>query len=287
MSPTRVTWLGIGVNIALGIIKITVGIAVRAQALVADGLHSVSDLLTDAAVLAGLRMSSKPADLDHHYGHRRITTLVTMLIGVALFVSAAIIVYRALATYNEPHPMARADVAFWVAAASILPKEFLYRVTRRVGLRVGDASVIANAWHHRTDAFTSLAAAAGLAGVALGGPDWAFLDHLTAVVLAAFLSVTAVRFVVDSLAELTDKAPDSSVVECIEEAISGTPGVIVFHALRVRKLAGALALDVHIMVEPALTVVQGHDVATVVRERVLRCGCNVVEAVVHVEPCDD
>lgn len=284
MSPRTVTWLGIGVNVALGILKVAVGIAVHAQALVADGLHSISDLLTDAAVLAGLRVSSRPADADHHYGHRRVTTLVTMVIGGVLLASAAWIVYRAIATYDEPHPLTQAGIAFWVAAASIAPKEVLYRLTRHVGVRVRDASLVANAWHHRTDAFTSVAAAAGLAGIAVGGPDWAFLDHITAVVLAAFLAVAAVRFISESVAELTDAAPRTSVVKCIEEAISGTKGVLGFHALRIRKLGGALALDVHILVDPNLSVVQGHDLATAVRDRILGCGCDVTEAVVHVEP---
>jgi cation diffusion facilitator family transporter len=144
--------------------------------------------------------------------------------------------------------------------------------------------VIANAWHHRTDALTSVAAAAGLAGVALGGPDWVFLDHITAVVLAAFLGVAALRFIGESVAELTDRAPEASVVRCIEEAISETSGVLGFHALRIRKLGGVLTLDVHVLVDPSLNVVQGHDLATAVRERVLACGCDVAEAVVHVEP---
>jgi cation diffusion facilitator family transporter len=286
MSPVHVTWLGIGVNLALGMIKISVGLAVRAQTLVADGLHSISDLLTDAAVLAGLRISSKPADASHHYGHRRVTTLVTLIIGVVLLVSAAWIVYRAIATHGDPHPMTQAGIAFWVALASVAPKELLYRVTRRVGVRVGDASVVANAWHHRTDAFTSIAAAAGLAGVAVGGPEWAFVDHITAIVLAAFLAVAAIRFIGESVAELTDMAPHASVVECIEDAIAGTTGVIEFHELRVRKLGGALTLDVHVLVDPRCSVIQGHDLATSVRERVLSCGCNVIEAVIHVEPSE-
>jgi cation diffusion facilitator family transporter len=287
MSPARVTWVGITVNLALSAVKVSLGLILNTETLVADGLHSVSDLLTDAAVLAGLRISSRPADADHHFGHRRVTTLVTMIIGTVLVASAAGIVFRAISTYGEPHPVTHAAVAFWVAAASVAPKEFLYRATRSVGTRVGDASVIANAWHHRTDAFTSIAAAAGLAGVAIGGPHWAFLDHITAVVLAAFLAVAAVRFIGESVAELTDVAPPRPVVECIEDTIGKTQGVLGFHALRVRKLGGALGLDVTVLVAPDLSVVEGHDLASTVRDRVLACGCNVIEAVVHVEPYSD
>jgi cation diffusion facilitator family transporter len=287
MGPVRITWIGMLVNALLGTAKVVAGALTGAQTLVADGLHSFSDLLTDAAVLAGLRVSSRPADDSHHYGHRRVTTLVTLFIGGALLGAAAWIVYRAIATYSEPHPEPRAGIAFWIAAASVVPKEALYRATRLVGVRAKDTSVVANAWHHRTDAFTSLAAAAGLAGVALGGPKWAFLDHLTAAILAAFLGVAAIRFIGESLGELSDQAPDADVTDCIGESITSTPGVVGFHALRIRKLGGALGLDVHVLVDPTLSVVEGHDVATAARDRILGCGCDVIEAIVHIEPASD
>jgi cation diffusion facilitator family transporter len=287
LTPSGVTWVGIAVNITLTLVKVIVGITFRSQTLVADGLHSVSDLITDSAVLIGLRVSAKPADSDHHYGHRRVTTLVTMLVGGALLVTAVWIVYKAIATYRAPHAAISAVVPFWVALCSIAPKEILYRLTRAVGIEVGNASLIANAWHHRTDAFTSAAAAVGLAGVAFGGPSWAFLDHLTAVVLSSFLVVAAIRFIHGSLSELIDAAPEVSITRCIEDAISETHGVLGFHALRVRKVGGFLALDVHVQVDPQSTVVAGHDVATNVKRRVLACGCDVVEAVVHVEPAEN
>ncbi len=284
LSPVGVTWLGMFVNVALAVAKLGVGIVFHAQALVADGLHSISDLVTDGAVLAGLVVSGKPADHDHHYGHRRVTTLVTLFVGGALLVTAAWIMIHAILTYGEPHGSRAAWVPFIVAAACILPKELLYRITRAVGLRVGDASVIANAWHHRTDAFTSIAAAAGLAGVAIGGPAWAFLDHLTAAVLSAFLGVAAVRFIHDSLTELIDAAPDQKTTGRIAETVSTTPGVADYHHLRIRRVGGSLALDVHVHVDGSLSVVEGHDIAEEVHDRVLACGCDVVEAVVHVEP---
>ncbi|MBN2564764.1 MAG: cation transporter [Candidatus Eisenbacteria bacterium] len=284
MTTRGVTWAGVAVNVTLSVLKVGVGLLARSQTLLADGLHSISDLVTDVAVLAGLRISSRPADEDHHYGHARVTTLVTMFVGSALLVTAVWIVYSAIATFQEPHSYPSGALPFWVAVASILPKELLYRVTRRVGMAAHDASVVANAWHHRTDAFTSVAAAAGLAGVAFGGPRWGFLDHLTAVVLSAFLAMAAFRFIRESVSELIDGAPGGKVVGCLEEAISGTPGVHEFHNLRVRKVAGSLMLDVQIHVAPDLSVVDGHDIATEVRRRLIGCGCDVVEAMVHVEP---
>lgn len=284
LTPRAVTWTGMAVNVALGAGKMGVGVAFRSQTLVADGLHSVSDLLTDAAVLTGLRVSSRPADEDHHYGHGRATTLVTLFVGTALLVTAGWIIYGAVTTFGVPHAAHSSALPFWVALASILPKELLYRLTRRVGIAEGDTSIVANAWHHRTDAFSSIAAAAGLAGVAFGGPSWAFLDHLTAVVLSAFLVVAAVRFIRECVGELMDAAPARETTACIEGTISEAPGVRGFHALRIRRTAGELTLDVHILVDPELSVVAGHDVATEVRSRLLGCGCDVIEAVVHVEP---
>jgi len=284
VEPVRVTWLGLVVNLALGVVKLAFGIVLHAQALVADGLHSVSDLATDVAVLAGLRVSSRPPDANHHYGHRRITTLVTISIGLVLLGSAAWIIYEAITTYGVTHPLGNPEVAFWVAVLSIAPKELLFRTTRRAGLRAADSSLIANAWHHRTDAFTSVAAAAGLAGVALGGERWAFLDHLTAAILAAFLAVTAIHLMAGSVAELVDAAPRAADVRRIGDVISGTPDVLRFHALRVRRLGGALSLDVHILVDPEISVVRGHDLATMVEKRLMASKLGVVEAVVHVEP---
>ena len=286
LTPRSVTWTGIGVNVALSLAKVGVGLVLHSHALLADGLHSVSDLVTDSAVLVGLHISARPADDDHHYGHGRVTTLVTMLVGVGLLATAGWIVYNAIVTYGEPHGSALGMLPFWVALLSVAPKELLYRLTIRVGREAGDTSVMANAWHHRTDAFTSMAAAAGLAGVAFGGPEMAFLDHLTAVVLSAFLAVTAFRFISESVSELIDVAPDAAVMERIEHTLSETPGVVEYHRLRLRKMAGSVLLDVHVHVDPKLNVAEGHDIATEVHERLLNCGCDVVEAVVHVEPVE-
>ena len=287
MTPARVTWVGVSVNVLLALAKIGVGLAARSQALLADGLHSVSDLVTDSAVLVGLRVSARPADEDHHYGHRRVTTLVTVFVGAALLATAVWIVYNAIVTFRTPHDGTLGVVPFWVALVSIAPKELLYRLTLKVGREAGDRSIVANAWHHRTDAFTSVAAAAGLAGVAFGGPEWAFLDHLTAVVLSAFLAVTAVGIIRESVAELVDVAPGRAVSERIERAVAGTPGVLEFHTLRLRMMGGSIMLDVHVLVDPMLSVVEGHDIATEVQARLLECGCGVTEATVHVEPWEE
>lgn len=284
MTRQGVTWLGFWINTSLAAGKIVSGVLFGSQIILADGFHSSSDLVTDVMVLAGLRVSDRPADANHQYGHRRVTTLVAAFVGVSLFAAAAWIAWSAIATLRQPHGVIRAAVPLAMALVSIPLKELLYRVTRAVGERERDSSLLANAWHHRTDAFTSVAAAAGLAGVLLGGPAWAFLDHVVAIVLAAFLAVVAVSIMRESLEELVDSAPSGEIMNRINMCIAGTPGVRIHHEMRARKLGGRVAVDVHVLVDPTMSVQHGHDVAEAVKVRVLECGCDVLEVVVHIEP---
>ena len=285
-SPRGVTWLGLATNVALSAVKLVVGALFLSQTLIADGLHSASDLITDVAVLAGLRVSKKPADETHHYGHRRVSTLVGAFVGAVLLVAAVWIAFSAVRTLRHPRDRVLGMLPFAVAAASIPLKEALFWITRYVGRRAGNISLLANAWHHRTDAFTSVAAAAGLAGAALGGTNWAFLDPLTAIVLAAFLVVVSVRIIGEGASELIDRAPSPATLEGIEQAVAQTRGVRGYHAFRARKVGGKVEMDIHVQVDPNLTVREGHDVATAVRQKVVQADPNVVEVIVHIEPTE-
>lgn len=286
LTPRSVTWGSVAVNSALAIGKIAAGLTCASQTILADGLHSASDLLTDAAVLAGLRVSQKPADRSHPYGHRRFSTLVAMFVGATLLGAGAWIAYSAVVALHDSPPMVRADLPFAVAVAAIPIKELLYQLTRRVARREGDLSLLANAWHHRSDAFTSIAAAIGLGGVLLGGPGWRMLDSLTALVLSAFLVVIAARVIVSSAEELIDRAPGERTLSRIRDAMGRTRGVVSFHAIRARKVGGKVEMDVHVQVDPQLTVREGHDIATAVKRAVMEADANIVEAIVHVEPTD-
>lgn len=287
-----VTCVSLVVNMLLAAGKIAAGIVFRSQTILADGLHSASDLVTDLAVLAGVRASSKPADMDHRYGHRRISTLVGLFIGVSLAGAAAWIVYESVNTFHgylHGHfsGMKQATVPFLLAIASIPAKELMFRLTRSVGRKTSDISVIANAWHHRTDAFTSVAAAVGLGGILLGGHDWRFLDPLTATALATLLVLAAIRIISTSASELIDRAPSRVEMACIEHAVAATRGVRSYHAFRARQIGGKVAMDVHVLVDPELTVRQGHDIATTVQQRIQQAAPRVIEVIVHVEPAGD
>lgn len=284
MTPQRVTWLGLVVNGLLATAKVLAGLLCHSNAIMVDGIHSASDLVTDAVVLAGLRVSSKPADDDHHYGHQRVSTLVAMFVGAGLMGIGFYIAYRALLTIHEPGTDIRPTVPFWIALASVPVKEILYQVTLKVAIRTNNIALRANAWHHRTDAFTSIAAAAGLAGVAFGGPEWAFLDHITAIVLAVFLVYAAIGIIREAAGELIDQAPEEDVVIELERIARETPGVRDYHAVRARKHGGVIEMDIHVLVDRELPVWKGHDIASEVRNRIRNSDHDVQEVIVHVEP---
>ena len=281
------TWAGLVGNVVLSAAKMAAGVVFASQAILADGLHSLSDCATDIAVLAGLRISRRPADESHLYGHRRAVTLVTAVLGLVLLTAAALVGAQAILTFAEKHPDGiRPAVPLAMAIASVVIKEAMYRVTLRVGRKAGDMSLVANAWHHRSDAFSSIAAAAGLTAVLIGGPKWQFMDHATALVLASFLIVVAVQILRQAVQELMDRAPDAEVMVRIRDAVSATEGVQDFHAVRARRLGSKVEMDVHVLVDPDLTVAEGHDIATNVHDAVVACCPFVLNVVVHIEPTD-
>lgn len=289
-GPLGVTLMGLGANLVLASSKVLAGVALGSQAILADGLHGATDMLTDLSVLTGLGVSDKPADESHPYGHGRVSTLVALLVGLMLAGLAVYVGGKALVTLPEilrrPPAQTRSPLPLILAALTIPIKEVLYRLTAAVARRSRDMSLRANAWHHRSDAFTSAAAAAGLGGIWLGGSDWAFLDPLTAMVLGTFLLVGAGRIVWDSAAELIDSAPAEAAVARIRGAIASTPGVREFHALRAREVGGQITMDVHVMVDPDLSVREGHDIAGRVKRVVMDAEDDVTEVVVHIEPAD-
>ena len=283
LSPKAVTWFGMAINAVLAVGKVSVGWLFASQAILADGFHSASDLITDLAVLAGLGASEREADGTHPYGHRRISTLVAMFVGAGLLGVAVMIAWRAVVAIPRDHAPMRSPLPLALAVATIPVKELLYRLTRHVGRRTANVSLIANAWHHRSDAFTSIAAAVGLTVVAVGGRQWAFVDELTALVLAAFLGTAAVGILRKSAAELIDRAPSAETLAVIEQAVGRTDGV---RSFRARQVGGKVAKDVHVHVDPELTVREGHDIASAVQQSVQQADRNVLEVVVHVEPCE-
>ncbi len=281
----RVTWLGAGANAALIALKLTAGILGHSQALVADAVHSLSDFFTDAVVLFGLHFGRKPADAGHPHGHGRIETAAAVIIGVSLIAVAFYLGQQAVLDiyhHTENHPNLLAVVG---AAASIVVKEALYHYTVFVGRRIRSPAVVANAWHHRSDALSSIAVLLGVTA-ALVEPRWHILDAVAAAMVSLFIARVGVKVGWAALRELVDTAPDEAVVERIVGFVRGVEGVRDAHDVRVRTVGGLLHVQVHVVVAGDLTVREGHRIADEVTARLERCDEPIGDVTVHVDPGD-
>ncbi len=281
----RVTLWGLGVNLGLAGLKFIFGILGASQALVADAVHSLSDMSTDMAVLVGARYWSAPADVEHPHGHGRIETLITSVIGIVLGGVGVGLGWRAISTLHARHAAMPGWSAFGAACLAILAKEMLYRWTAQVGKRIKSPAVIANAWHHRSDALSSLPVAIAVLGTQIR-PDWVFLDHIATVVVSVLILHAAWQITWPALRELIDVGAAHQEREAILHLASGTEGVQAVHKLRTRYVGPGLHVDLHVLVKPELTVGEGHVIAGIVKERLLKEGPDIVDVLVHVEPYD-
>jgi len=279
----KITGIGIIVNIGLAGLKFTVGYLGASQAVIADAFHSISDLFTDFAVIFGVKYWSAPPDENHPYGHRRIETLITVAIGIALALVAFGLGYKALTTIREVHIQQTKWIAILGPSISIIFKEILYRLTVIVGTRVKSSAVIANAWHHRSDALSSLPALLAVAASALN-PNWAFVDHIGALIISAFILKVSWNIISPALSELTDRGAsikDKNLIKNIAMRINGVKNV---HAIRTRKLGSNLHVDLHILVDPEISVRDGHNISEQVKKELIKNGPQVIDVVVHTEP---
>ncbi len=283
----QVTGVGLASNVALSALKIGVGSACASQTLVADGVHSFSDAATDIAVIVGSRFWSAPSDEEHPYGHRRIETIVTLFIGLSLMMVGFNIVVHSVGLFVRgdfaPPP---GFAAILVALLSIGLKEYLYRWTNAEGKRLQSSALVANAWHHRSDALSSLPALFALVAANVR-PDWTFVDMLGAVLVSLFIFRSAVAIAWPCLQELGDSAAPRPVTLLVGDALRSVEGVEQVHQLRTRRVGSSLYCDVHIVVDGDLTVRDGHRIADAARDAVLEEVPSVIEVLVHVDPDDD
>ncbi len=279
----RVTWIGLAINLVLSAFKFAAGVWGRSQVMVADAVHSLSDSATDIALLVGVHFWSKPPDEGHPYGHRRIETVVTIFIAAALAAVGVGLAFRGLATLQEHHASPPTKIAFIAAIVSIVTKEILYRWTVTVGKRVKSSAVIANAWHHRSDALSSVPAALAVAA-AIFVPSWSFLDHVGAVVVSLFILHAAWKIGRPALAQMVDTGASEKVRRHIRSIATETDGVEAVHAIRTRYLGSGIQVDLHVLVAPDLTVLRGHEISEDVKKRLLASVPDVLDVVVHLEP---
>lgn len=284
----RVTVIGMLINIVLFAFKLVAGIVGRSGAMIADAVHSASDFATDIVVLAFVRISAKPRDNDHNWGHGKYETLASLIIGVALFaVGVEILVDSAekIAAVASGEVLPRPGVVALIAAAvSIVAKEALYQWTIRVGRQIDSPSVVANAWHHRSDALSSIGALLGIGAAYFLGEKWRIADPIAAIVVAALIIKVAYDLCRTALAELLEKSLPRDVEEEILSIISAIPNVHKPHNLCTRRIGADIAIEVHIRVDGNMTVHASHEISREI-EQALRARFGERTAVaVHVEP---
>ena len=280
---SRVGWVGLLCNLVLAAAKAAAGILGHSQAVLADALHSLTDSVTDIAVILGVRYWTAPADEDHPHGHGRIETLITVVIGLAIGAVAIGMGAQAIRGLRHGPEVAPTGIAFVVALISIVVKEILYRWTARVGREVRSPALVANAWHHRSDAISSIPAAVAVA-VTLIDPEWAVVDRVGAVVVCLLILQASWRILRPSIDQLIDAGAPAADRRRIEELALQVDGVEAAHAVRTRFVGADLAVDLHVEVDGGLSVAEGHVIAVAVRRKLLEEGPNVNDAVVQIEP---
>jgi len=283
ISGSSVTIVGAIVNFFLILVKFAAGVFGQSQALITDAVHSVSDLFTDAVVLVGLKMGKKPPDMDHQFGHGRIETLSSAAIGFALVatalylgIGAALKVYR----HIEYHPTKMALIG---AGLSIAIKEALYHYTVHTGRRIKSQLIIANAWHHRSDALSSVAVMLGVGGSFLK-PSWYVLDSFAALLVSFFIVKVGLEIVGNSLREFMDTAPSEEILNRIKKCALTVDGVLGTHDLKVRTSGGLYKMEIHIVINGQLTVIEGHRIANTVERHLADAIEDIDSVIVHVDP---
>lgn len=282
----KVTVWGLAANLALAAIKFVFGILGNSQALVADGVHSLSDSTTDIAVIVGARFWTQPADEEHPYGHGRIETMITFFIGLVLGIVGLLIAYRAIQTIGMDHRSAPGWIVFAAACISMVSKELMYRWTVLVGKRIKSSALMANAWHHRSDSLSSLPVAIAVLGTKIQ-PEWAFLDHIGAIIVAVLIIQAAWKISWPTLKQLADTAASEEERRKLIALARVVDGVKDVHALRTRHIGPGLQVDLHVLVDPNLSVSRGHNIAGIVKRKLLDDGPDVVDVLVHIEPYED
>jgi cation diffusion facilitator family transporter len=284
-ATRRVTYLSVVVNTLLGVAKIIVGWLVGSAALVADGVHSFSDLVTDGFVLAASHYGHQGPDHDHHYGHGRIETLATLFLGsVLIFVAGAIAwssLDRLFSTTDIPPP---GLWAILLSALALLAKEWLFHITRRVARRIASKMLEANAWHHRSDVLSTGVVMVALIGSQFGA-DW--IDTVAAVIVGLMVGKVGWDLLWESGRELVDTALPVTTQEEMRQMALGVPGVDSVHDLRTRQSAGRTMLDLHVVVSPRICVSEGHEIGNEVSRRLRRAFPALTDLTFHVDPEDD
>jgi len=280
-AAARSTWVSVFVNVVLAVVQVAIGIWAKSQALVADGIHTLSDLVSDFVVLVANHHSQKAPDVEHPYGHHRFETAASLVLGLLLLGVGASMLWAGAMKLQDPAAIPKVHgAALGVALLALVGKEWLFRYLVAVARRVKSSMLVANAWHARSDAASSLVVAAGIVGNLLGYP---LLDPIAALIVGFMVVRMGWSFGWDALQDLTDRAVDAGEVQEIRDTLARTPGVLGVHDVHTRRMGDMIVVDAHLEVLATLSVEAGHDIAVAARRRVMQRH-RVLNVMTHVDP---
>ena len=280
-AASRCTWVSVGVNLVLTCVQIAAGVFSKSQGLIADGIHSLSDLVADFVVLIANHHSQKDADEEHPYGHQRFETAASLVLGLLLLAVGVGMLRSAVEKVQHPESLQQVHVlALYVAAGALVAKELLFRYMLTVAKQVKSSMLVANAWHARSDAASSLVVSVGIAGNLLGYP---ILDPIAALIVGLMVTKMGWEFGWDALHDLMDRSADEAEVRAIRQTLLETPGIRDTHDIKTRKMGDMIVVDAHIEVDAHITVEAGHDIAVEARQRVMQHH-RVLNLMTHIDP---
>jgi cation diffusion facilitator family transporter len=291
-TAKKVTWVGFWVNAFLAIIKLTAGILGKSGAIIADGVHSLSDFMTDIVVFIGFKYTEQPEDDCHNYGHAKYETLATLIISFFLVVvgfeilkSGALNIFKVIGGETLPQP---GLIAVVVAPISVVLKEVLFWYTKKAGEKIHSSAIIANAWHHRSDAFSSVGTFLGVGGAYYLGEKWTILDPIASIVVSVLIFKVAFEILRPAVDELTEKALSIEEVEEIHKIIDQHPGLVKeVHKIKTRRLGNRVAIEFHLLVSPDLNIAQAHAIATHIEVHLKGTFGEGALITTHIEPYDE
>lgn len=288
---TFVTLVGSVVNIILTVFKIFAGVLGRSTAMIADGIHSLSDLLSDIVVIVFVKISAKGRDKDHDYGHGKFETFATLIISLMLIVVAVNLMSGGINKIRQILDGGEVSsprmIALWAAVASIVLKEILYHYTIIQGKALNSPMMIANAWHHRSDAFSSVGSLLGIAGAIFLGDKFVILDPITGCVISIFILVMAVKMSVPAIKELLDVSLPDDVEEKIEATAKSVKGVVDLHELKTRREGPGIIMEGHLVLDSEISLKEAHDISKKVEESLRKEFGTETQISLHLEPEDD
>ena len=287
-SAVRITWIGFFVNFILSCGKIAAGYFGRSSAMIADGIHSFSDFVTDLIVIVFVKIAGKGRDEGHQYGHGKFETLATLIISFLLLFVAIGLFYDGITKVIDSINGTVLDKPSYMALAaaliSVITKEWLFRITAKEGKKTNNQAVIANAWHHRSDAFSSIGTFIGIAGAIFLGDKWRVLDPIACIIVSLLIFKVGIDLMKPAFAELLESSLPPETEEEIGRIIMDVQGVKRYHNLKTRKSGNYYIIDVHIKVDPAITIVAAHDIATDVEHSIKERWGSATQIMVHTEP---